>query len=739
MPIALLQPEPVLSGSDTDRASAELLLASTSAGPDAHEINLVVPEIHCAACIARIERALAALPGINRARVNLSTRRVYVSWAGPDVPPVLETLARLGFSAHTQADTLTEGEAQRGELVRALAVAGFASMNIMLLSVAIWSGASEQARQLFHWLSALIALPTLVYSGRPFFRSAWRVLRRGQTNMDVPISIGVLTAFGLSIYETVTQGSHAYFDAAVMLLFFLLVGRTLDHVMRGKARMAVQGLARLATRGATVIRDDGAQQYLSVERIVPGMTLLIAAGERVPVNARVLAGTSEADVSLLTGESAPETLRPGDSVWAGTLNTLAPLTVEVVAAARDSFLAEMLRMLEAAEEGRSTYRRIADRAARLYAPVVHLTALITLMGWWISSGDIHHAITTAVAVLIITCPCALGLAVPMVHVVAAQRLFSSGVMVKDGGALERLAEVDSIIFDKTGTLTMPETALASADAANEKDIALAATLARHSLHPYASAIARGVPADDSGPYERIRENPGAGIEGWRDGVCYRLGRAAWAQNMETLGEDDGAILFTGNGKCLARFRFESNLRPETEAAIQSLRQVGFSIEILSGDHDQPVRALAESLGIPYRARVSPAEKVAHITARVAAGERPLMVGDGLNDAPALVAAHASMAPATAADIGRNAADFVFLHAGLMAVPNTIRTARRAAALVRQNIAMAVIYNILAVPVAIAGYVTPLVAAIAMSASSILVVANALRLGFPRSGKAGKNG
>ena len=313
--------------------------------------------------------------------------------------------------------------ARSSTLVRALAVAGFAAGNIMMLSVAVWSGADAEARDLFHWLSAAIALPCLAYSGRVFFRSAWQALSHGRTNMDVPISIGVLLAFGMSLYETVHHGPHAYFDAATSLLFFLLIGRTLDHVMRERARTAVEGLARLAPRGASVRQADGSQRYLPVEDIRPGMAVLLAAGDRVPVDGRIVEGRSEIDGSLVSGESVPRPVAAGDCLQAGTLNLSGPLTLEATAAAQDSFLAEMTRLMEAAEAGRTAYRRIADRAARLYAPVIHVTAFATFVGWMILTGDAHRAITVAIAVLIITCPCALGLAVPMVQVVAARRLF----------------------------------------------------------------------------------------------------------------------------------------------------------------------------------------------------------------------------------------------------------------------------------------------------------------------------
>ena len=443
----------------------EVLLASRDIGEGLRQTELAIPDIHCGGCVQRIEKALGALPGVIQARVNLSTKRATIRWRTHNAPPpFVSTLRGIGFEAHLHDAGTDEKDGALAELFRALAVSGFAASNIMLLSVSIWSGAEPATRDLFHWISALIAIPALAYSGRVFFRSAWRSLRHGQTNMDVPISIGVLLAAALSLYETIHHGPHAYFDAATSLLFFLLIGRTLDHVMRERARTAVKGLARLAARGALVLQPDGRHAYLPVADIHPGMTILLAAGERVPVDARVVKGQSELDCSLVSGESLPQPASEGSILQAGTLNLTGPLTTVATAAAKDSFLAEMVRMMEVAESGRSAYRRIADRASRLYAPVVHLTALLTFIGWMIATGDVHRALTIAIAVLIITCPCALGLAVPMVHVVAARRLFENGIMVKDGGALERLAEVDTVVFDKTGTLTLGDPRLVDGEA-----------------------------------------------------------------------------------------------------------------------------------------------------------------------------------------------------------------------------------------------------------------------------------
>jgi Cu2+-exporting ATPase len=557
--------------------------------------------------------------------------------------------------------------------------------------------------------------------------------------MDVPISIGVLLAFGLSLYETIHRGPHAYFDAAVSLLFFLLIGRTLDHMMRERARAAVSGLARLAARGALVRQPDGSQLYLRVQEIEPGMTILLAAGERVPVDAHVVGGTSELDRSLVSGESLPQTVAGGDKLEAGTLNLTGPLTIVASASANDSFLAEMMRMMEAAEAGRSAYRRIADRAAQLYAPVVHLAAFVTFVAWMVASGDAHRAITVAIAVLIITCPCALGLAVPMVQVVAARRLFEQGIMLKDGGALERLAEIDTVVFDKTGTLTAAEPQLVRHDA-QASHFAIAAAIATHSLHPYSRALAAALPTATATPvqWDHVTEHPGLGLEARVGATSYRLGLAEWALTSTApliAALRASSVVLSQDGRYLASFAFDDQLRPGVRQALEQLAGAGLPVTILSGDRTASVQAVATALGVPYLAGVSPNGKVAHLAGALHRGQKPLMIGDGLNDAPALTAAHASMAPASAADVGRNAADLVFLRESLMAVPEAIAVGRRAARLVRQNLALAVGYNLIAVPIAVLGYVTPLIAAVAMSLSSLIVVANALRLGIYNSGGA----
>ena len=727
---------------DAGRSAAreEIRLASRDLGDGRYQTELSVPGVHCAGCIRNVESGIAKLPGVEHVRVNLSTKRASVIWRGKESPDLLAALDALGFPGHLTEPDEALKDPELGRLIRALAVAGFSAMNIMLLSVSVWSGADATTRQAFHWISAALALPCLLYSGRIFFASAWSALRRGRTNMDVPISIGVCLAFALSLYDTIHNGPHAYFDAATSLIFFLLIGRTLDHVMREKARTAVRGLMRLAPRGATVLREDGPREHLRIEEISPGMRIALAAGERIPVDGIVAEGTSDLDCAIATGESTPRRVEPGAAVQAGTLNLTGPLTITASARAESSFVAEMVRLMEAAEGGRARYRRLADRAAALYSPVVHATAFVTLIGWLLTTGDWHRAITIAIAVLIITCPCALGLAVPIVQVVAARRLFENGIMVKDGSAIERMSEIDTVVFDKTGTLTLGRPRLAGRDAIRTQDLAIAARIAERSNHPFSRAIAAECASADrtDAIVSDIVEEPGLGISALSGGSLYKLGRAEWALDAPVPPQAFGTVL-SRDGRLVARFAFEDDLRPEARHTADALRATGLHLAILSGDAPDSVSAVARKLGIDdCAAALMPAEKVARIEHLTASGHMTLMVGDGINDAPALAAAHVSMAPATAADIGRNTADFVFLREGLDAVTTALAVSRESSRLVRQNFGLAVAYNAVALPVAITGYVTPLIAALAMSFSSVLVVVNALRLKPGRAGRLPEN-
>ena len=625
-------------------------------------------------------------------------------------------------------------------LLRCLGVAAFASMNVMLLSVSVWSGnatdITAEQRDFFHWLSALIALPAAAYAGQPFYRSAMRALSNFRLNMDVPITLGVLLALALSVFETMHHAEHAYFDSAVMLLTFLLAGRYLDQNMRRRTRAVATNLAALKAETAVKFVSPDEIREVPVEAIEPGDLVLVRPGERIAVDGKVVEGRSEIDQSLVTGETAHVAAEKGTTVYAGTLNINGTLRIRVGAAAEGTLLDEVTRLLDKAVETRSGYVRLAERAAQLYAPVVHLTALATLLGWVALGAGWHDAIVAAIAVLIITCPCALGLAIPAVQVVAAGALFRSGVLLNSGDAIERLAGVDTVVFDKTGTLTLPEPEVVNAAGIAPDILTLAGRLALTSRHPLAAAVARA--ADAKLPLAGALEEPGQGVRAMLDGVELRLGRPSFCgadAEAAAVTQDDpeaSAIAFS-YGSARTVFAVRQRIRADAPAIVAALKAKGYDVQILSGDRLPAVAHVARILGIAEaRAAVNPAEKIAYIEELKRTGRNVLMVGDGINDAPALAAANVSLSPVTAAHLAQSAADAVFLGDRLDPVAAALAIARRAKRIMTENLWLAVIYNAIAVPIAILGYATPLIAALAMSGSSILVTTNSLRA---RAGRA----
>lgn len=711
-------------------------LASTD-GDGNHHLNLMVDGIHCAACVWLIETLLQRNSTVLQARVNMTTRRLRLSWQGElgDIDDIIRPVMQMGYRLIPfDPAALEQATASRNkELLRCLAVAGFAAGNVMLLSVSVWAGYFQgmggATRDLFHWISALIALPAAAYAGLPFYRSAVGAIRNHRVNMDVPISLGVILALGMSLAQTIRGEPHAYFDSAITLLFFLLIGRYLDGRARGQARSAAEHLLSLNARSITVVEPDGTRRLIAPQKAVPGMIVLVAAGERIGIDGKVVDGQSDVDTSIITGESIPVLNRPGATVFAGTINISAPLRIEVTATGGNTLLSEIVRLMENAEQGRARYVAIADRVAKAYAPVVHTLSLATFIGWWLIGGiGWQGALMNAIAVLIITCPCALALAVPVVQVIATGRLLRAGILVKSATALERLTKVTGIIFDKTGTLTTGKPELVG-ETAQDK-LLLAAGMAANSNHPLSRALVRA--AGNVIALPNVSEQAGLGLVTPGPSGPIRLGSRAFcdvAENADVPSDIAGPELWLSEpGVAPTRFVFRDTMRSDAPDVIDNLRTRGFEMTLLSGDRETTVRQLAETLGIPdWQARMSPTQKAAHIQTRSDEGKCDLMVGDGINDAPALAAAHASMSPATAAEISQNAADIVFQGDRLGAVIEAIDVARKADQLVRQNFALSFAYNVITIPLAVSGYVTPLIAAIAMSSSSLVVIANALRL------------
>jgi P-type Cu2+ transporter len=707
-------------------------------GSGLQHIDLAVEGVHCAGCMSKIERGLSAIPDVTLARVNLTDRRVALEWKQGALDPsrFIDRLAELGYKAYpfeTAGAEAAENEQSRF-LLRCLGVAAFATMNVMMLSVPVWSGNVSdmlpEQRDFFHWMSALIALPAAAYAGQPFFRSAYRALRTRSVNMDVPISIGVLLALGMSLVETANHAEHAYFDAAIMLLTFLLVGRYLDQSMRRRTRAVAGNLAALKAETATKFVGSSEIAEVPVAAIDPGDVVLLRPGERCAVDGVVIDGRSEIDQSLITGETTHANAKAGTAVYAGSLNISGTLRIRVSAASESTLLSEITRLLDNALQARSRYVRLADRASRLYAPVVHATALLTVLGWVLVGASWHDAIVTGVAVLIITCPCALGLAIPTVQTVASGAMFKAGVLLNSGDAIERVADVDRIIFDKTGTLTLPDLEVVNAADVPAFVLGLAGQLALSSRHPVAAAVART--ANAKTPIVGAVEEPGQGVRATVGGLEARLGRPSFCRAEEIVAEcarldPEASFVAFRFGEERYVFSVRQALRPDAHTITAGLKQRHIALEILSGDREGPVRAAARALGIEtWRVAVTPADKIARIEELKHSGYKVMMVGDGLNDAPSLAAAHVSMSPISAAHLSQATADLVFLGKPLAPVIVAIDFARKALQLMRQNLWLAVLYNILAVPIAISGVVTPLIAAAAMSGSSILVMLNALR-------------
>lgn len=710
-------------------APAAEALADRAAPRDA-KLTLSLPTIHCSACISTVEKTLNAYPGVHDARVNLTLKRAQVDAdAVVSADELVTALAGVGYEAHeldAGSAAVTATDRAGRDLLMRLAVAGFASMNVMLLSVSVWSGAEDATRDMFHWISAFITLPAVAFSGQPFFRNAWAALKARRLNMDVPIVLAITLALITSLWETMLSGEHAYFDAALTLTFFLLAGRYLDHRTRAIARSAAEELTALEVPRAWRL-VNGEEIQTPVADLAIGDLIRVRPGARMPVDGEIVDGTSELDRSLLTGETLPVPAAPGSHVSAGEVNLTGPLTLRATAVGQDTSLHRMADLVAIAESGRSRYTSLADSAAKLYAPGVHILSALAFVGWYIYSWDVRTALNIAAAVLIITCPCALGLAVPAVTTAASGRLFKRGMLVKHETALERLAKVNTVVFDKTGTLTTGTPTPLNLSDHTPETLALALALAEGSAHPLSVALTGAIRAQGIAPAQvtDLTEVPGYGTEALLNGQRVRLGRGAW---VGAGAADTTTAWLAPEGEPMRAFTFTDSLRPGAAEAVAGLKAAGHRVILISGDTERAVQDLADRLEIDdWTAGALPGDKAARIAALQDEGANVLMVGDGLNDTAALSAADVSISPASALDAARVASDIVLLGTDLSPIPDALTTASRATRRIRENFRIASLYNVIAVPLAIAGLATPLIAALAMSTSSITVSLNALRL------------
>jgi Cu2+-exporting ATPase len=697
------------------------------------KLELLVKGARCANCLAKIENGVKALDGVHEARLNLSTGKLAVTWTDGKLAPsaILQCVSELGYDARAyDPAAYLENEKDEGRaLLTCLAVAGFGSVFVVGLTDAIWYGGgdmSEATRTLFFWIAGLVSIPTSLFASRPFFRSAWKSLSAGSANMDVPISLSILLSLALSAYLTLLHDRHSYFDAAVMLPFLLLIGRYLDFAVRRKAKGAARDLA--AMQAVTVQRLDsfGLPHPAAARDVAVGDRLLLVAGERAAVDGIVQDNDTVADLSLVTGESEPVAIRKGDALRAGSIVMGRAVVLKATARVENSLVAEISRLIEAGQQSRSRYVKLADRAARLYVPVVHGLALSVFLFWFLAmDAGITLSLKYAISLLIITCPCALGLAVPAVQIVASGILFRRGLLVKSGDALERLAEADTAVFDKTGTLTRGHPVLANANFVLQEDLTKAARLARASRHPLARALTAAAGPGDVA--SGVRESPGEGVQANDRGKDEKLGSAKFvgAAVADALQSE---LWYCEADHHPVRFAFSDPLRSDAAQTLRALEAQGLAIEMLSGDREGVAAGIARQAGIAaWKAQTGPIAKTERLEELRHSGRKVLMVGDGLNDAASLALAHVSISPGTAVDATQAAADMVLQGESLAPIADAIAVSRQARRRVLENFGFAVAYNAVAVPLAALGLVTPLIAALAMAGSSLIVTLNALRL------------
>jgi Cu2+-exporting ATPase len=725
--------------------------AEGAAGEHEREAALILEGITCAACVWLNESHVRRQPGVTAVDINYTTRRARVRWDEriTKLSAILEAIAAIGYRAHPYDIGRAEEVAQkeRKAALWRLFVAGFGMMQVMMYAVPVYLADGDMTpdiEQLMRWASLILTLPVILYSSAPFFVSAWRDMKLHRVGMDVPVALGVGAAFAASVWATLSAAGEVYFDSVTMFVFFLLTGRYLEMMARQKAARSVETLARaipaFATRlpGWPVGSADAAGERVAVAELQAGDAVRIKPGETVPADGIVLDGESAADESLLTGESRPVSKRAGDALIGGSVNTASPMVMRVERVGEATRVAAIQRLMERAAAEKPRLVEMADRVAGRFIIALLVLALATAVAWWWI--DSARALWIFVAVLVVSCPCALSLATPAALTVATGALAARGVLVTRGHAIEALARADRFIFDKTGTLTVGRMDLVETipvRLAAERALSLAAALERGSEHPIARALAAH--SVDAGiEVVGSRTTTGAGVEGTIEGRIWRLGRpefvgmlhgAAVPEDVRTIvGAGDTVIALGTEVGWDAFFRLCDGIRPEAAEMAAELMTAGTRLSIFSGDAPAAAARVGAALHISdARGGLSPEDKHAALKALQEAGETVAMVGDGVNDAPVLAQAQVSIAMGGGADLARANADIVLLGNNLQALPEGLALARRTVRIVKQNLVWAFAYNFLAIPLAMAGWVTPWMAGIGMSASSLLVVLNALRL------------
>ena len=710
------------------------------------EAGLIIEGVRCAACSWLIERGLEREPGLEFVEVNPASARARLRWDPQQVAlsRLLARLAELGYRPHPASPDAARSSARREQraALKRLAVAGLGMMQVMMFAVALYAGAFQgmdpAIENFLRLVSLLVATPVAIYSGGPFFAGAWRDLRARSAGMDVPVALAIGGAYIASVWHSLRGSGEVYFDSVTMFVFFLSLGRFLEMTARHRAGTSADALARL--QPTTAIRIDGERgERVGIAELRVGETVRVRPGEVIPCDGVITSGSSGIDEALLTGESRPVKREPGDPVTGGSVNISESIEVEIRSLGADSVLAGISRLLHRAQSERPRLARLADRVASRFVGAVLVIAILVGAYWWHAAPD--DAFRIVLSVLVVTCPCALSLATPATLTAAIGGLARKGMLVCRGAAIETLAQCDRVVFDKTGTLTTGRQLVTrsrfAAEPGADRAVAIATALEAHSAHPIANAFGAG-PGATQLEVAEARAVAGGGICGSIAGKHYKIGKASFACAQSTGGanliEDQDAsesswIVLSEDDRAIAAFELADSERTDSAAVVADLRDLGLELEIASGDSAGPVTRLADRLGVgAFHYRQTPAQKLELIRKRQHEGETVAVVGDGVNDAPVLAGADVSVAMGEGARLAQTSADIVLLGASLRPLVHGFTVARRAQRIIRQNLGWALGYNAIALPIAASGIVQPWMAAIGMSASSLLVVLNAMRAG-----------
>ncbi len=706
------------------------------------EAALILENIVCAACIWLNERHISALPGVLSVEINYATRRARVRWDNSRIQlsAILKAVSDIGYIAHPfdpgRSDDIHKRE--RNTAIKRLAIAGLGMMQVMMYALPTYTATdmTDEIRLLMSWASLVLTIPVVLYSAWPFFIGAWRDLKRRMLGMDVPVALGVGTAFLASVYSTFSGEGEVYYDSVTMFVFLLLTGRFLEMNARRRAGAAVEELVKLIPAAATRLGNWPArdEEQVPVARLAVGDHVLVRPGETLPADGVVIEGDSAVSEAMLTGESLPVSKTVHSQVVGGSLNQASPLVVQVEKLGADTRLASIVRLLDRAQSEKPRLGLLADRAAAWFVGLLLIITVIVGLVWYVI--DPSKVLWIVVSILVVTCPCALGLATPTALTTGTGRLTRMGLLTTRGHALETLARATDLVFDKTGTLTHGKLSMRrvvplggrSADEVR----ALAAALEAGSEHPIAQALRSACASPFSA--SQIRNTPGRGVEGTIDGRSYRIGSPRFAARSESPPappeQNDGAswVALADESGLIAWFALADTLRPDADASLAALQALGLRLHLLSGDGEAAVKTAALQLGIAdWRAGTLPEDKLAYVKALQSEGRIVAMVGDGINDAPVLAGAQVSIAMGEGTDVAQAAADMVMLGGRLATLADGVALARKTQKIIRQNLGWALGYNLIAIPAAALGYVTPWIAGIGMSSSSLLVVLNALRL------------